>query len=232
MKRILIALLTVFIADTVLAQGFQGEIASHPKKSMDLVLMPFGMDHSILVGQVDKKGSFSIDLRGKNAETVPEDVKAMFMGDLYFNFRLRCGTGDDFGEKHDVPAARIDFMRLLQKEQWAGTAFLVSDENLIPWLEDEAYNPAVVGKFWEVVFLEDDLTLNTSCSFSKFVDSDTDVNVTYAYQLELKPGFNWVEYQIEEVHQTEEGQMASFPSKVNITNLSDPSEMLWLGKYY
>ncbi|NHE58826.1 hypothetical protein [Cyclobacterium plantarum] len=232
MKTTLLTLLVATVWTTVVSQQIQGEIRSHPKKAMDMVLMPFGLDHSISTGTVDKNGAFSIDLGSKDFQNVPQEVKSMFMSDLYFSFHFNCGDGDDFGENHDVPAARVDYVRLLQKDQWAGTVFLVSEEKLIPWLEDEAYNPAVVGKFWEVVYLEGDLKVNTSCTFPKFVDSDTNVEVTYAYQLDLKPGFNWVEYQIEEVHQTEEGQMASFPSKVNITNLSDPSEMLWIGKYY
>ncbi|WP_154856860.1 hypothetical protein [Cyclobacterium xiamenense] len=232
MKAIVLTLLTTVIGTVALAQGIRGEITSHPKKAMDMVLMPFGLDHSIIAGQVDKKGVFSIELGGKDTQKVPQDVKSMFMSELFFNYHFRCGNGDDFGEYRDVPAARIDYVRLLQKGQWAGTVFMVSDENLIPWLEDEAYQPAVKGTFWEVLYLEDELTVSASCTSSKFVDADTNVDVTYAYELALKPGFNWVEYQIEEVYQTEDDQMAAFPSKVKITNLSDPSKIKWIGKYY
>ncbi|MFO7826429.1 MAG: hypothetical protein R6V72_21005 [Cyclobacterium sp.] len=232
MKAMLLTFLATVAGTVAWAQVIQGEIPSHPKKAMDMVLMPFGLDHSITAGQVDKKGVLSIELEDKDAQNVPQDVKSMFMSDLFFNFHFRCGNGDDFGEYRDVPAARIDYVRLLQKGQWAGTVFMVSDENLIPWLEDEAYQPAVSGTFWEVLYLEDDLSVSTNCTSSKFVDEDTNVDVTYAYQLELKSGFNWVEYQIEEVYQTENGQMASFPSKVKITNLSDASKIKWIGKYY
>ncbi|WP_162415517.1 hypothetical protein [Cyclobacterium roseum] len=232
MKAMLLTFLATVAGTVAWAQGIQGEIPSHPKKTMDMVLMPFGLDHSITAGQVDKKGVLSIELGDKDAHNVPQDVKSMFMSELFFNFHFRCGDRDDFGENQDVPAARVDYVRLIQKGQWAGTVFLVSDENLIPWLEDEAYHPAVKGTFWEVLYLEDELTVSAMCTTSKFVDADTNVDVTYAYQLELKPGFNWVEYQIEEVYQTENGQMASFPSKVKITNLSDPSKIKWIGKYY
>ncbi|SHM84581.1 hypothetical protein SAMN04488057_10453 [Cyclobacterium lianum] len=228
----LIALFLGVLLNPARAQEIQGKIQSHPRKDMDMVLMPFGMDHSISSGKVDKRGDFVLDLSSADSPDTPQEVKSMFMSDLYFNFHFRCGDGNDFGENHDVPAARIDYVRLVQKGEWAGTVFMVSDEDLIPWLEDEAYHPAAEGIFWEILYLEDALTIDTSCTFSKFVDADTNVDVTYLYQLELKPGFNWLEYQIEEVHQTEDGQMASFPSKVKITNLYDPSKMRWIGKYY
>lgn len=232
MKTTFFALLVAMVWTAAGAQEIQGEIQSHPKKAMDMVLMPFGLDHSISTGTVDKKGAFSIDLGIKDFQNVPQEVKSMFMSNLYFSFHFRCGGGDDFGENHDVPAARVDYVRLLQKGQWEGTVFLVSEEKLIPWLEDEAYNPAVKGMFWEVLYIEDEFSIDTSCTYSKFVSADTNVDVTYDYQLDLKSGFNWIEYRIEEVYQTESGQMADFPSRVRISNLSDSSQMKWIGKYY
>ncbi len=212
------------------AQEITGKIKNHEKSDMDLVLMLFGMDNPISIGRVDKKGQFTANLENVSLDNVHKEN--MSMGDLYFNFYFNCNDRGAFGENFDKPAARQDFVRLTKNGDWAGTVFLVSDEALRPWIEDSGYNNAVEGSFYEVMYVEEDLSINMTCNSSVYAADDVDVETEYNFNIELKKGFNWVEYSIQEVFETDPDIRASFPSKVTISNLKDPAKMLWVGTYY
>lgn len=213
-------------------QEIKGNIANHEKSEMDLVLMLFGMDYPISIGSVDKKGQFTANLENISLDQIPEENRSMSIGPLYFNFHFNCNSPEDFGGNAEKQAARQDYVRLTEKGDWSGTVFLVSDEGIKSWLEDPGYINAVKGSFYEVMYVDEDISLNVTCKSSVYAADDEEVETEYRFDIELKKGFNWVEYTILEVHKTDPNIRASFPSKVTITNMKDPSKMLWLGKYY
>ena len=214
------------------AQEITGIIKNHEKSEMDLVLMLFGMDNPISIGTVDKKGQFTANLENASLDNIPEENLSMSIGELYFNFFFNCADNEAFGDNYDKPAARQDYVRLTNKGEWAGTAFLVSDESLIPWLEDSGYNNAIKGSFYEVLYVKEDIAVNMVCNNSVYATEEDQVETEYTFNLQLKKGFNWVKYTIGEVYETDPAIRASFPSKVTISNLEDPSKMRWIGRYY
>jgi hypothetical protein len=214
------------------AQEITGTIKNHEKSDMDLVLMLFGMDYPVSIGKVDKKGQFTANLENLSLDQIPEENISMSMGPLYWNFHFNCNNSDAFGENAENLAARQDFVRLTKNGDWAGTVFLVSDEGLRPWIEDSGYNNAIKGSFYEVMYVGEDLSLNMTCNSSVYAADNEEVETEYSFDIELKKGFNWVEYTIHEVFETDPNIRASFPSKVTISNLKDPSKMLWVGTYY
>lgn len=214
------------------AQEISGTVKNHEKDDMDLVLMLFGMDYPISIGSVNKKGQFTANLENVSLDNISEENKSMSIGPLYFNFYFNCNNADVFGENTEKPAARQDFVRMTKDGQWSGTVFLVSDEGLRPWIEDSGYNNAILGSFYEVMYVEEDVTLNMACKSNVYVSDDEEVEAEYIFDIELKKGFNWVEYTIHEVFETDPNIRASFPTKVSISNLKDPSKMLWVGSYF
>jgi len=214
------------------AQEITGMIKNHEKSEMNMVLMLFGMDHPISIGTVDKNGQFTANLGNASLDNIPEENLSMYIGELYSNFYFNCSDSEAFGDNYDKPAVRQDYVRLTNKGEWAGTAYLVSDESLIPWLEDSGYNNAIKGSFYEIMYVAQDMTVNMTCNSSVYATDDEQVETEYTFNLQLKKGFNWVEYTIEEVYETDPAIRASFPSKVTISNLEDPSKMLWIGRYY
>ncbi len=227
--------LTLSLACFVLcanAQEITGKIENHPNSQMDLVLMLFGMENLISIGIVDKKGQFTANLDNISLDDIPAENKSMSIMELYFNFYFKCNDKRAFGENFDKPAASQDYVRMTKKGEWAGTVFLVSDEGLIPWIEDSGYNNAIKGSFYEVMYVEEDFDVKMTCASSVYAADNVEVDTEYSFDIELKKGFNWVEYTINEVYETDPDIRASFPSKVTISNLKDPSKMRWIGTYY
>jgi hypothetical protein len=212
------------------AQEITGKVENHKNSEMDITIMAFGMDNPIIVGKVDKKANFSVNVE---MATVPESQTSDDnMMPLYFSFHFKCMDSDKFGSYEETPAKREDYLRLVAENMWAGTVFVVSDPALIPWLEDDGYNNAVLGSFYEVIYLKEDITLDFICESQIYADENTTADVTYVFNIELKKGFNWIQYDIEEVYETNPDIRASFPSKVTIRNMEDTAKMKWIGKYY
>jgi hypothetical protein len=197
---------------------------------MDIAIMAFGMDNPIIVGKVDKNANFSVNL--DIAQVSEAQASEENMMPLYFSFYFKCMDSNQFGSYKETAAKREDYLRLLVKNNWEGTVFLVSDPALIPWMEDDGYNNAVVSSFCEILYLNEDLTLDFTCESQIYVDENTNADVAYVFNISLKKGFNWIQYDIEEVYETNPDIRASFPSKVTIRNLQDPAKMKWIGKYY
>jgi hypothetical protein len=130
-----------------------------------------------------------------------------------------------------VPSARGGNVALLVNNERTGSFFLVSDKELKAWLEDPGYNSAVRGLFWDIIYVDADVSINLNCSNGIHLE-DGIAEVSYEYNLELKKGFNWVEYSIEDIHVTDPEIMASFPLKVRISNLSDQEKMKWMAEYF
>lgn len=231
MKLVLILCFSCFVL-CANAQEITGKIENHPNSQMDLVLMLFGMENPISIGTVDKKGQFTANLENISLGNISDENKSMSINELYFNFFFNCNDREAFGENFDKPAARQDYVRLTNKGEWAGTLFLVSIEGLRPWLEDPGYNNAITGSFYEVMYVEEDLSIKMICASSIYADDNTEVETEYSFDIELKKGFNWVEYTINEVYETDPDIRASFPSKVTISNLKESSKILWIGTYY
>ena len=59
-----------------------------------------------------------------------------------------------------------------------------------------------------------------------------DAQIVYNYNLNLKAGFNFIEYKIESIYKTDPNIMASFPDKVRVTDVKGIPNCRWIGKYF
>lgn len=230
MKKLLLAfcLLNYLWGNT---QEIAGKVENHKKSEMDIVIMAFGMDNPVIVGKVDKKANFSVNL--EMATVSESQASDDNMGPLYWSFYFHCFDSDKFGLYKEKRVKREDYLRLVANDMWAGTVFLVSDPALIPWLESVGDQNAVVGSFYEVLYLKEDINLDFTCENQIYASENTAVEVTYVFDIELRKGFNWIQYDIEEVYKTNPtDSKASFPSKVRIRNMEDTAKMKWIGTYY
>ena len=115
--------------------------------------------------------------------------------------------------------------------RYVGVIFTVSDENLLPWVEDPAYMEPVMGSYFELIFVAAPFQYQGNCITTKMLDNG-DAQITYNYNLNLKAGFNFIEYKIENIYKTDPNIMASFPDKVSITNVAGVPNCQWIAKYF
>lgn len=231
MRTVLIICVLTLLSPALQAQKISRTLENHHSKTADLVLFDTGMDNPLKLGIVDAKGNLSADLSDILMPAITDELKEMYFTELRDVFMFGCGGRDDFGPQGNIPAFRGGNIALLTDNEWAGSLFLVSDPALKPWLEDGGYNSAVKATFWEIIYVEKDVHLDLNCTNETGLESGS-VEVSYSYSLDLKKGFNWVEYSIEQVYDTNPEERASFPSKVTISNLKNPEKMQWLANYF
>jgi hypothetical protein len=224
-------ILLVLLSPALQAQKIIRALDNHNSKAADLVIFALGMENPLKLGTVDAQGMLSVNLEEIQIPELTDEVKDMYFTELRNVFRFGCGGRDDFGKQGNIPALRGGNIALWDGNEWTGSIFLVSDTELKSWLEDEGYNSAIKATFWDIVYAGEDVKLNLNCKNEIGLESGN-VEVIYTYSLDLKKGFNWVEYTIEEVYNTKPEETASFPSKVKISNLSNPEIMKWMANYF
>lgn len=239
MNKIIIILQLVFVTAPFTVYGqqkFDGKIANHSgdKPPMDIVLFMFGMDDPVKVGEADESGNISILFPDKLPDSIPTETKNMFATELRHAFFFSCFDLTDISEEiKDVTVYKGGYFALAHKKQpWAGTLFTVSNTNLIPWLEDRYYKEPVTASFFEVIYSEQAFDLMTTCKDNVLYAEGNEIEVEYRFALQMKKGFNFVEYKIEALKQSSLADIPSIPAMVTITTAKNTDTIQWYAKYF
>lgn len=200
---------------------------------MDIVLFLFGMENPVKVGKVDKQGIVTVEFPDSLPASISTNDKMMFAYSLPQALFFTCFELEHFSDSiSDVRVYKGGYFSLAHKNKsWAGTIFPVSNLSLIPWLEDRYYQNPVIASFYEAVFCERAINLITSCRETIQYDK-TELTVDYNYSLQLKRGFNLIEYKIETLKEVGVSGLPSIPSLVTIKNAGNLSALKWHVKYY
>ena len=208
-------------------------IENYPFGSLDvnIVVMPFGMENPLKIGTVSKSGEMQFNF--PEQFTVPEEEKENLSSELWMNLFIKCDKGQEMiAAKDDIFAFKTGYISLWTSEnRYVGVIFPVSDENLVPWIEDPAYNNAALGSYYELVYVAKSFQYNGDCISTETTEKGN-VEVVYSYQLNLKPGFNFIKFSIESIYKTDSSERASFPDKITVSNTKDIPNTQWIGKYF
>jgi len=240
MKKTFLFLMLLSIG-SVTAQS-QPRVENHPLKAMDMVLYTFGLEQSISIGTISNTGELNFNFP-KDINFISDEAKANSWSDAAFVLFSKCDNSYDIlSEEENSKAVSGGYISLITKEnQYSGLLFMVTDNNLIPWIEDSYSNSAVVGSYFELVYMESDFNYQGECT-STVTNTETDtIESFYAYDLQLKAGFNFIEYKIESVMEHEVPSMyeenvfdkINKPSKIMVSSTqSTPENTKWFGKYF
>lgn len=199
---------------------------------MDVILMSFGADYPIKVGTLEPNGELRFNFDTIDISHIPQAHLDMFMTDMvHATFKMNCGTSNDFPEFDNKMAASGGYFGLWHKNRWAGTIYALSDKDLLPWLEDEAYMEPVKGSFFELLYISEAVKMQKEC-INNWQLASGNFDATYAYDIELSQGFNLIEYQIQAIHKTNPNETSSKPSKIVIQKAKDLSSIIWTAKYF
>lgn len=199
---------------------------------MEVVLLPFGADYPFKIGILKKDGTLEIDLSNSDLSNIPQDHLELFLSNyLNENFSLKCDNSNDLPHSESLKAQRAGYIGLWYKNRWAGTIFTVTDEQLMNWQEDESYIEPVLGSYYEIIYVSESVDLNNSCKNTWHLKHKK-IEATHTYNLSLKKGFNFLEYQIQEIYKTNPRETSSKPSKVLIKNVDDFSKIKWIARYF
>ena len=215
------------------AQSFSGILSNHEPGTpeMEIVLMPYGMDHPVKVGTLADDGTLKMEIPGNDISHISEEMQGWYLGRLGDVLHFNCGDHRDFPVDENIKAAKDSYFKLWSDDQWVGTLFPVSDEKLLPWIVDNAYENPVKASFYEMIYVGEAVTVVTSCKNTWYL-TDSQPEVAYDYDLHLKKGYNLIEYQIQDIYETDPNETSSKPSKVLTKVVDDYSKIIWIAKLY
>lgn len=238
-KSLLLILLLSF--EGIIAQT-QSKVDNYPLKASDLVLFSFGTDNPLSIGTISDSGELDFKFP-ENLNFITDEMKSNFMSDTAFTLFSKCDNSYDIlTEEENSKAVNAGYISLSTKENpYSGLLFMVTDEKLVPWLEAYGDINAVLGSYFELVYMESDFNYQGECiSTVTYIENDP-VETVYTYNLQLKAGFNFIEYKIESVKEHkvpsmyEEGVFDNIikPSTIKVLSTqSVPQNTKWIGKYF
>jgi hypothetical protein len=229
--KLITTLFLLAVLTSTHAQKISRSLQDHNNQEADLVIFAYGSDNPVKIGTVDVQGNLLTDLSTVQMPELTAEIRELFTSQLWLVFAFGCGNGDVFGLQGTVPAVRGGNVALMADNEWTGSFFIVSDQELKPWMADPGYNSAVRGQFWDIIYVDADVSINITCQNEIHLETGI-AEASYTYDLDLRRGFNWVEYSIEDIHVTDPEVMASFPSKVKISNMTDQGKMKWMADYF
>lgn len=217
------------------------KVENYPLKAMDLVLFSFGMEQPIPIGTISDSGEININFP-KDLNFISDEVKANFMSDAAFTLFSKCDNSNDIlSENENIKAINAGYISLSSKDNpYSGLFFMVTDAGLVPWIEDSNSNNAVLGSFFELVYVMSDFNHQGQCATVYNTEKDT-IETNYTYDLKLKEGFNFIKYNIESVEEHEVPSMYEEnafdkivkPSKITVSSSqSTTPNTKWIGKYF
>lgn len=233
MKLILTTLISLAILSCGQSQT-QPKTDNYPLGDLEVNLMviPFGMEHPIKIGTISKMGDIQFDFPTE-LPAISKETEENFMHDVAYTLFDVCDNGSDMvSEADSIKSVHTGALSLwTSDDRYVGVIFTVSDETLVPWVEDPAYMEPVMGSYYELIYVEKPFQYEGECIQTKMLD-DGDATVKYSYNLNLKSGFNFVEYKIESIHKTDPNVMASFPDKINVSSVEGIPNCKWIGTYF
>ncbi|GGW45526.1 hypothetical protein [Arenibacter certesii] len=240
MKKSLLIIILLSI-EFITAQSV-AKVEKYPLKAMDLVLFSFGVEHPITIGSIADSGEIHFNLP-KDLTSINDEVKANFMSDAIFTLFSKCDNNyDRLSEDENIEAVNGGFISLsTQGNPYSGLLYMITDDALLPWLEDSYSNNAVIGSYYEVVYVASDFNYQGQCNATISNTENDTIETLYTYDINLKVGFNFIEYKIESVVEHQIPSMyeedvydkIAKPSKITVTSsTTTPQNTKWIGKYF
>ncbi|HUH27301.1 hypothetical protein [Gelidibacter sp.] len=201
---------------------------------VSVVVFPFGMEHPVTIGTMTKSGEINFKFP-KNLPDISKETEENFMQDLIHTVFNVCDEGESMiSDKENRSSFEAGVLSLTTADNpYAGVIIAVSDETLLPWIQDPGYEEPVFGSYFELIYVSSAFKYEGECVQTRSsMSDDPDMGIAYTFNLNLQAGFNFIEYKIENIHKTDPDVMASFPDKVSITSVEDIPDCKWIGKYF
>lgn len=221
--------LTTFLSP---AQTFTGKINGYAYQSAQVVVFPFGMEYPVKIGEVDEDGHLRIHLDSVNIQAIPDSVQVLFLSDLSENFFVKCDDPTALFIPDSIRSITCQtFCFLWNGSQVTGALFPVSDEKLLPWVEDRFSNEPVKASFYQLIYSEKDVSVKNNCTTTYYLTGGN-VETTNMFDIKLNKRFNLLQYTIEDIYTYPPEENSSVPKIIQIKNPVNESKIKWVLKSF
>ena len=167
---------TFMLSLLLVCNGFsqpQPKIDNYPLGSLEVavIVMPFGMDTPIKIGTISKAGIIEFNFP-KELPELPKEEKESESSKLWYTVFSKCDNGSDMvAEKDNIFSFATKALSLWTNEKnYVGVVLPVSDENLLPWIEDSSYEEPILGSYFELIFVASPFQYKGSCTETRMLE--------------------------------------------------------------
>jgi hypothetical protein len=193
----------------------------------NVMVIPMGMKTPVKIGTISESGDINFDF--------PKVLENSSLESSRIQDAISSQCDKDVAivdKKNDVLSRESGILSLwTDKDRFVGSIYAVSDEDLIPWVGDPFDASPILGSYYKLVYVASDFQYNTHCTQTRVLDTGT-AQITYQYDLNLKAGFNFIEYKIEHIYKSNINGVVSFPDKMSVTSVSGIPKCQWIGRYF
>ncbi|NEN23898.1 hypothetical protein G3O08_10340 [Cryomorpha ignava] len=228
--KIFFLLSALFFAGLVFGQTTV-TISPAPAEALDLVLTPVGMDKPMMVGRVEKTGSGQVNT-ALDFSKISEADRSNY-GITILELLSFCDNSNElFAGNNKIEAYELGPLFLMKNNELAGFITLASDTLLTKWINDPGYEKAVVGSWFELVYISANFAYTGECTQTTNLESG-DIETNFQLNLDLKKGLNFIEYKIESVYEGDDEGLSSIAKKVVASAYQAvPKNAKWIAYYY
>ncbi|MET3730883.1 hypothetical protein [Moheibacter stercoris] len=211
---VLLFLFAILSCKDANAQKYTYQFSEKAEKNIsgDVVILPFGNSYPVKVGELSG-GKLTMDL-----ENVQSDVSRQIIDDHTTNIveqtPFSCEDYDDSLPKSEVALAG-SFVVLAKDGLMIAELFAVTDKSLKDWFISGGHESPVKSSFYEMMYSDFDVVIQDHCQ--NYSENGQKIIQNHQMDLDLKKGFNRIEFRIEEVGKSENGDF-DIPVKTMVTN--------------
>lgn len=233
MKNILLlfALVTASISNAQMVY----KVMPKPAQDFNIVLIPFGIDQAITVGELNQNGTATVGVN-PDISDVSESVRKEYTSKISEALGFCDNMIPEITKKEDIDA--IDpgpyFLYDTARDSIGtpkGFIVLISDTALFEWVTIPDKGSPVLGSYYDIIYVDQNFNYKGSCS-EMFNGDLEDTQTNYSIDLHLKPGWNYIVFNIESIIPAT-GDIPAFPDKVRVSALQTlPANVKWMAYYY
>ncbi|TPV35934.1 hypothetical protein FJ651_03170 [Paucihalobacter ruber] len=234
--KLILVILFILLCGLLQSQNFSSKLDNFQKDlpEMDFIIMPFDMDNRVSIGKLKDDGTLEVNIPEFSSIQLPSNVVHDDLLNFEYIVKFRCGNSSDLKVSESLKGFRGGYFALWREGKrsgWAGSVFAVSNKELIPWLEDDAYMQPVLGSYYEIIYVTEDAEIKTTCE-NTWEIADFKIDMEYQVDLNLKKGYNLIEYEILDIFETNSNEITNKPNKIKIKSPTDFSGIIWTAKYF
>lgn len=218
------------------SQNFSSKLDNHQKglPEMDFIIMPFDISYRVSLGTLKTDGTLEVKIPEFTDIQLPSNMTPDNMTKFENLIKFHCGNASDLKARESLRGFKGGYFALWSKTKrngWAGSVFAVSNKDLVPWLEDDAYMQPVLGSYYELIYVTEEAEIKTTCE-NTWEIADFTIDMEYQFDLNLKKGYNLIEYEILDIFETNSNDITNKPSKIIVKTPVDFSKIIWTAKYF
>ena len=205
------------------------KVENYTYGELDLMVVPFGLGKEINIGKILKDGTIQFDWPEINTNNIEsstifmEPIKTALLGMNY------CEEGQIEENSENCKIVNTQYIYLYKNKKQVGVLFPATDRALLDNEPANIYSNLTLGSSLSWFYSDGDCNFKAKCEEKLEWEGKYNFERENAYDIQLKKGWNIVEYTLDEIEEfKDENGTGKMEKKVHMKTLDKiPENIKW-----